>query len=145
LIFLLFSSAKSIMRINTRILMTASALIMMGAGIALSFLPGEIWRWLYGEPATGTQHPEILLQIIGALYFAFGMVNWTSKGNLIGGIYGRPIAIGNLTHFIIAGIALVKYYFANPTTVLLPVAVMYAILALLFSIVFFTHPLSKKD
>lgn len=123
------------MRINTRILMTFAALMMMSTGILFSFLPGEIWTWLYGSSKMDTS-PEILLQIIGALYFAFGMVNWTAKGNLIGGIYARPIAIGNLTHFVIAGLALIKYYFTSPATVLLPVVATYTVLAILFAIVF---------
>ena len=76
---------------------------MMAAGVTLTFLPQEVNTLLAAESA-GT-HP-LLLQITGALYFAWGMVNWTAKANLIGGIYGRPIAIGNLSHFIIGALAL---------------------------------------
>ena len=45
------------------------------------------------------------MQIIGSLYFALAILNWMSKGSFIGGIYNRPIAIANLTHFVIAGLA----------------------------------------
>ena len=36
------------------------------------------------------------------------MLNWMAKGTLIGGIYNKPIAIGNFTHFTIGGLALIK-------------------------------------
>jgi len=31
------------------------------------------------------------MQIIGSFYFAFAILNWMSKGSIIGGIYNRPI------------------------------------------------------
>jgi hypothetical protein len=41
------------------------------------------------------------------------MLNWMAKGTIIGGIYNRPIAIANLTHFLIGGLALAKLAFNN--------------------------------
>jgi len=128
---------------NTRWLMTASALLMGAVGIILTFVPQEVSAYLKLQSATNSGY--ILFQILGALYFAFAMVNWTSKGNLIGGIYGRPIAIGNLTHFVIGALALVKGYFALHQAVILVAAVAYAVLATLFTIVFFTHPVKDKN
>jgi Na+-driven multidrug efflux pump len=128
---------------NTKWLMTASALLMGAVGIILTFAPQEISAYLSNQSAANSGY--ILFQVLGALYFAFGMVNWTAKGNLIGGIYGRPIAIGNLTHFVVGALALVKGYFALHQTVVLVAAVVYAVLATLFMIVFFTHPVKDKN
>jgi hypothetical protein len=127
---------------NTKLLMTLSALAMGIAGLSFSFLPHEVLQYF------GTKEMMILdplvLQILGALYFAFAMVNWTAKANLIGGIYGRPIAIGNFCHFIIGGLALVKGYFStHDTTVLIP-ALVYAAFGIWFGLVFFRHPIPEK-
>ena len=89
---------------------------------------------------------ELLMQIIGSLYFAFAMLNWMSKGSLIGGIYGRPIAIANLTHFVIAGLALIKGILSNPSLsyIIWSIAIIYSIFAILFGIVAFNHPVSEN-
>ena len=129
------------LNMNTKLLMTVSALAMGITGIILSFLPNEVLNYFN---ATTTVSDPLILQILGALYFAFAMVNWTAKANLIGGIYARPIAIGNLTHFIVGSLALIKNYFSqhdDPTTLMF--ALVYIIFAVLFSIVFFRHPVKS--
>ena len=128
---------------NTKLLMTISALTMGVAGIALSFLPHELFNYL--SSTTGTILDSLILQVLGALYFAFAMVNWTAKANLIGGIYARPIAIGNLTHFTVGALALIKGYFSNHEMVILTLSVIYTVFAILFAIVFFTHPVKDKN
>jgi len=125
------------LNMNTKLLMTVSGLVMGIAGIILSFLPHEV---LNHFNATTTVSDPLILQILGALYFAFAMVNWTAKANLIGGIYARPIAIGNLTHFIVGSLALIKNYFSQHDVTILMFAFIYLIFAVLFSIVLFRHP-----
>ncbi len=127
---------------NTKLLMTASALTMGVAGIVLSFLPQEILSLL--NP-TGAGLNVFVLQILGALYFGFAMVNWTAKANLIGGIYARPIAIGNLTHFIIGALALLKGYFSSHDKTVLIAALIYTVFAGAFGFVFFTHPVKVSE
>ncbi len=123
---------------NTKLLMTASAIAMGIVGILLSFMPHEILNYLNQAATAGMD--AVVLQVLGALYFAFAMVNWTAKANLIGGIYARPIAIGNLTHFTVAAFALIKHYTVSPTTLLLVITIAYVVGALLFAFVFFSHP-----
>ena len=128
---------------NTNILMTTSAVSLLTAGIILTFLPDEIIKYAYLE---NTRPLQLLLQIIGALYFGFGMLNWMNKSSLIGGIYNRPVAVANFTHFFIAGLALIKGIMANPD---LPktiwiVSCVYLIFAISFGIVLFRHPLTEK-
>ena len=97
---------------NTKSLMTLSAMILAMIGISLIFLPNEILDYL---ELSVSETLQLLMQIIGSLYFALAILNWMSKGSLIGGIYGRPIAMANLTHFVIAGFALIKGILANPS------------------------------
>ena len=95
---------------NTKSLLTLSAMILAMIGISLIFLPNEILDYL---ELSVSETLQLLMQIIGSFYFALAILNWMSKGSLIGGIYGRPIAMANLTHFVIAGFALIKGILVN--------------------------------
>ena len=127
---------------NTKIIMSLSAVVMGIGGIVLTFMPNEIARALNSSVNMSF---TIVLQILGAVYFAFAMLNWTAKANLIGGIYARPIAIGNLTHFTIGSLALIKAYLPSGQSWILPIAIIYAVFAVLFTIIFFTHPIRTNS
>ena len=129
---------------NTKSLMTLSAMILALIGISLIFLPNEILDYL---ELSVSETLQLLMQIIGSLYFALAILNWMSKGSLIGGIYGRPIAMVNLTHFVIAGLALIKGILANPSLsyVIWSIAIIYSIFAIFFGIVAFRHPVSENN
>lgn len=128
---------------NTKLLMTLSAMILALIGISLIFLPNEILDYL---ELSVSETLQLLMQIIGSLYFALAILNWMSKGSIIGGIYNRPIAMANLAHFVIAGLALIKGILANPSLsyVIWSIAIIYSIFAILFGIVAFKHPVSEN-
>jgi hypothetical protein len=109
-------------------------------GIILTFLPQE-FAGFFNMADTNT----LLLQVLGGLYFGFAMLNWAAKANLTGGIYSRPVTIGNFTHFVIVGMALLKFGTRNTTNIYVWVAVtLYLIFAILFGKVFFTSPVMKS-
>ena len=124
---------------NTKILMTASALFLGIIGILLSFFPQEIANYLNFD----TNLISILfLRILGSLYLGFGILNWMAKGNLIGGIYSRPLAIGNLMHFAVSAIAFIKITFKIQTNFefILSLTIIYSIFTLCFAYIFMTNP-----
>jgi hypothetical protein len=123
---------------NTRLLMIAASFFLGLLGISLTFLPEELLQ-LYGYSAK-TPLPQ-LLQLAGAAFLGFAMLNWTAKGQLFGGIYGRPIALGNFLHFFAGASALIKGY-ASEQSSLLYVAVMalYLLFAFFFGYMLFTTP-----
>jgi len=129
---------------NTKSLMTLSAIILALIGISLIFLPKEILDYL---ELSVSETLQLLMQIIGSFYFAFAILNWMSKGSIIGGIYNRPIAMANLTHFVIAGLALIKGVLANPSLsyVIWSIAIIYSIFAIFFGIVAFRHPVIENN
>ena len=129
---------------NTKSLMTLSAMILALIGISLILLPNEILDYF---ELSVSETLQLLMQIIGSLYFALAILNWMSKESLIGGIYGRPIAMANLTHFVIAGLALIKGILANPSLsyVIWSIAIIYSIFAIFFGIVAFRHPISENN
>ena len=129
---------------NTKSLMTISAMILALIGISLIFLPKEILDYL---ELSVSETLQLLMQIIGSFYFAFAILNWMSKGSIIGGIYNRPIAMANLAHFVIAGLALIKGILANPSLsyVIWSIAIIYSMFAIFFGIVAFRHPVSENN
>ena len=124
---------------KTKLLMTSSALFCGIIGILLLFLPNEIAEYLNVEPTIIT---ILFLKILSALYLGFGILNWMAKGTLIGGIYNRPITLGNLMHFVVGAITLVKVIsnIQTHTEIIIFLTVFYVIFALLFAYVFKTNP-----
>ena len=104
-------------------------------GVAAIFAPEEVIAQLGGPAGVFN---KLLIEIAGALYFGFAIMNWMSQGNLIGGIYSRPVAMGNFAHFFIAAMALIKVVIAGEHSIpaLLGAAV-YTVFALLFAVVVF--------
>ncbi|MEP1150471.1 MAG: hypothetical protein ABJH08_01980 [Balneola sp.] len=127
---------------NTKFLMSASSLFMGPAGIAFLFLPEEFLSYIDLHPSFIT---ILFIQIFGGLYLGFAVMNWMARGNLIGGIYSKPVAMGNFAHFFIGGLTLLKAAFSFPE--ILPlwlIASIYGIFATLFALVAFGNPISKK-
>ena len=123
----------------TRTLMRASALVLALFGVVGTFAPDELLQWL-NAPVVPLL--ILLVQVLGALYLGFAGLNWMARDQLIGGIYSRPVAVGNLLHFLTAGLAALKLLASTPY---LPglwlFTLIYAAFAIGFSIVLFRHPI----
>ena len=124
---------------KTKFLMTSSALFYGIIGTLLLFLPIEIAEYLSIEPTIIT---ILFLQILSIIYLGFGILNWTAKGSLIGGIYNKPIVLGNLLHFAVGAIELIKVIFNIQAhkEIIIFLTVFYVIFALLFAYVIKTNP-----
>jgi len=115
---------------NTKLLMTISSLILGLAGIIALFAPDVLLKMLY-VPAVNSL--SVLVQLTGALYFSFALMNWTAKDSTIGGIYARPVSLGNFGHFFTGTLILAKYLFSVEFTLsILLVLTVYAVFALIF-------------
>jgi hypothetical protein len=123
---------------STRLLMTSSAMAMAAAGIAATFAPDEILATIAPASAHRTFTP--IVQVAGALYLGFAMLNWMTRGSALGGIYGRPLVVSNLTHFVVAALALVKLAERDAHPVSLTAAVIYAAFAAMFGLTLFRSP-----
>jgi len=117
--------------------MRASAVLLGALGAAATFLPQEILVRGGGVPVGSS---VVLVQIAGALYLGFAMLNWMAQGSIIGGIYSRPVAIGNLAHFTIGGLALLKSIVAGQHSLdVMFIAAAYTTFAALFGHVAFVR------
>jgi len=124
--------------IKTRWLLTTSALLLAVLGVALSFLPHEILMLAGAEPVPRL---VLLIQLGGAMALAWAILNWMSRGQRVGGIYSRPLALANVLHFGTGSVTLLKMMTAGPVglpeTVL---AVAYVALALWWAAALVTSP-----
>jgi hypothetical protein len=124
--------------------MTSTAVLMAAVGISLIFAPDNIIE-LFGM--NKSTELGLMFQLLGAAYYAFAMLNWMAKGAIVGGIYNRPIVVSNLSHFLIAGLALKKAVLSNHQMplILWIMAGVYVFLAGVFAVVMSTHPGSKGN
>ena len=123
-------------------MLTTSAFAMGAAGIAGTFAPAEIVAALGIGTAVGT---TLIVQLLAAALFAFAMTNWMARGSLIGGIYNRPIAVGNLAHFLIGALALAKAVAGGQRHVAWIVcAAIYILFAIGFAVVLLRSPVQSS-
>ena len=121
-----------------KLVLATSAIAMAAAGIAGSFVPHELLRAIE-IPADGAL--PVAVQLYGALLLGFGVVNWMARDSLIGGIYNRPVAVGNLLHFVSGTLALLKY---GPSKTLEVIAtVLYMAFAAGFAMILFRSPVTR--
>src|SRR5215216_5999808 len=112
-------------RMNTKILMTTTSLILGLAGLFTLFAPENVLAML-NVPAANSL--ALLVQLVGALYFSFALMNWTAKDSAIGGIYARPVSLGNFGHFFVGTLLLIKDQLSHARNVTILVAlVVYAV------------------
>jgi len=122
--------------------MLLSAVFLLALGLVTTFSPTELLAASGGTPQIAQ---TLLVQAAGGLYLGFAILNWMAKDNLIGGIYSRPVAMGNFLHFFAVAMALIKAVIASrqgPTILVLTLC--YVVFAIWFGLVVFTHPLRNK-
>lgn len=127
------------------LLMMTSASFNGILGIAFSFFPQEVLAQL-GEsigPLT-----TLAMQILGAFYMGMALMNYTGKRAVLGGIYNRPLQMGNTVYCSIAAITLIKYL-ASQSFIIAPaimlVSLTYVLLAVSFLKLLFTSPVKESN
>lgn len=128
---------------NTKILMTTTSIFLGCAGLVALLAPQDLLAAL-GSPPTSSM--PILVQLMGALYFSLALTNWTAKGNAIGGIYARPISLGNFAHFLVGVLVLARHLLSNGIGPLVALLVVYAVFAAIFGwLVFVSGGIAAKS
>ncbi|MDZ7694231.1 MAG: hypothetical protein U5K69_24445 [Balneolaceae bacterium] len=124
------------LKLNTKLLMVSSALFLGLLGILGSFIPQEVAGYFgTSVEAKGT----LLIKLTGSLYLGFAVLNWMARGNLIGGIYSRPVALGNFFHFVLSAILLLEFLITNSILVSFAIgAGIYTIFATCFGYILFS-------
>jgi hypothetical protein len=127
---------------QSKYILTTSAVIYLLFGLGISFLPEETGR-IFG---TASQYGVdlLLMKVIGALFFGIGVINFMSRKTIVGGIYGRPITLGNamLSMIIASQFLKFNYYQDGVGAHFWLVAVIFSTLSLSFIYLFFSTPKS---
>lgn len=113
--------------IPSRVLLSVTALVLALGGAALLFAPdvaagalridsgAGIWPW----------------QVLAAAWLGLAALDWASRGSVVGGIYARPVASANFTHFLIVSLVLARVVLGGgqsaATWILFAVATMFAL------------------
>jgi hypothetical protein len=118
--------------------MILSAALLAVIGLGMSFMPQEVLGMHGTVPDNAT---VLLVQMAGAVYLGFAMLNWMARGILIGGIYAKPVAAGNFLHFMMVAITLIKAAVAFAVVPLAISAAVFSVFAIWFGIVMFKPPL----
>jgi hypothetical protein len=130
--------------VKSKIVLTASAVLLFGAGLALNFLPQEVAAALgMGNAPTAV----LLVQVLSAALLGMGFLNWLSKGNPMGGIYSRPLALQNFLFFGVSSISLDRTALRSAS---LPAIQLAACVVTLFAVafgwlMFFHDPIPKES
>ena len=115
----------------------SSAVFLAALGLATSYMPDRVLGMHGTVPDNATL---LLIQMMGALYLGFAVLNWMARGVLIGGIYSRPLALGNFLHFAMVGVMLARAAIRFEVVQLAASALVFSVFAIWFGTVLFTHP-----
>jgi len=108
--------------------MIASSAVLAVAGLALLFAPAETAGFF------GIDAAPVSLQVLAALYLGSAAANWTARGSMIGGIYARPLSVGNSVHFFIGATVLIREL---PRDSINPGHIAVSLVYLAFAVMFF--------
>ena len=122
--------------------MILSATFLALAGVATAFFPDRVLGMHDTVPDNATL---LLIQMMGALYLGFAILNWSARGVIIGGIYARPLALGNFLHFMMVAITLIKAAIVHGVFQLAMSATVFSVFAIGFGIVLFTSPARRPE
>lgn len=126
-----------------KIIMLLSSVTLGISGIILSFAPNLL---LNLQNIRISDNAMTLTQILGALYFSFGVLNWMAKSGLVGGIYNRPIVLANFTHYFVGGLALLKgqLFKADTSYVVWLLGVIYLSFSVSFFLILLSNPIANN-
>ena len=122
---------------KTKSLMIESSLFLGIMGLFALFAPEELLKLLSLPEASPLR---VIIQLLGALYLSFALMNWTAKDSIVGGIYLRPISLANFAHFTIGALTLIRYQLSNAANGLLwGILIVYVVFAVIFTWLVFVH------
>jgi hypothetical protein len=128
---------------HTKLILAAAGILLFFSGAALAFLPQETAAGIGLAPVPQL---TLILQVLSAALLGLGILDWFSRVNLIGGIYGRPLALANFLFFFVSTAALVRavLHHSEPLLILCAAAAGVVFTAAFAWLLFFHDPVAKK-
>lgn len=127
---------------SSRTILTITSLLLFVAGGAAVFAADEVAGLMDLEVSFETR---IFAEFAGIGMLALAIQNWMSRGRPIGGVYARPLGLGNLLFFSTSALTLGRYLSAGMLPLeVIAVCGVFALLALAFAwLVFFSRPAAE--
>ena len=117
--------------------MTSSALFMAVCGIAAMFAPREL---LSAADMSATTTLLNGVEICGALFLSFAVLNWMQRHSVIGGIYNRPLVVANTLHFFAGAMTLLRAFSIHEHPLFMGITLLYVLFAGGFIFALFRSP-----
>ena len=115
-------------------LVRAYAALLALSGLALLFAPELV---VADSP---DPRPPVLAQLVGASLLGFAAANWTGRGAVLGGIYGRAVVVGNQAFAFVGALVLLRSLPADPGAGFWVLLLVLAFGAVLYSVLLFRPP-----
>jgi hypothetical protein len=90
---------------TSRAIASLSAAVLGGGGLLLLFAPEVVVEAMGGARRSAA---SVLAQVLGGAWLGVAMLDWYTRGQPIGGIYGRPVVFANLMLYFVATTTLAK-------------------------------------
>ena len=95
----------------TKLLLTGAAVFQGLYGVALLFLPDVLLGWFTPGPDV---RAAFFAQQFGTALLGLAAVNWIGRTSPVGGIYGRPLVVGNVAFFTANALLLLRQALEQP-------------------------------
>src|SRR5271169_1639650 len=79
--------------------MITSAFLLVAHGVVLLFDPELLFKLFNSDIS---HERSVAAQLFSAALIGFGLMNWTGRGLVLGGVYGRPLVHGNFAFAFIS-------------------------------------------
>ena len=96
----------------TKLLLIGAALFQGLYGVAMLFLPDVLLGWF---AAGADVRAAFFAQQFGTALLGLAALNWIGRASPVGGIYGRPLVVGNTTFFTANAFLLLRQSLEQPT------------------------------
>ncbi len=116
----------------------AYAIALATSGVLLLIAP----ELALSTPLRSDPQALLLVQLVSAALFGFGTANWTARGAILGGIYGRAVTLGNQAFSFVGALVLLKGIQSGLSPALWGLLVLLSLGAILYSMLAFRPPQS---
>ena len=93
-----------------RSILIGSSVVLAVLGLVCLFVPDAVASALSMPEGAGEALPFAASGLVG-----FAAMNWTGRGAIYGGIYGKPIVLGNWTTSVVLTLTLLGWQLDEPT------------------------------
>lgn len=124
----------------SRNIMVASAVLMLVVGLACLFVPS-----LIATALNQSLQVAIAFQLVAAGPFGFAMLNWSARGQMLGGIYRRPLVAANFTNAGILTLVLTTDQLTNPSVTGIVGSIVFLVYWASFTWLLFSKPPGVRD